>query len=117
MKKVIIMGASSGIGLAMAKALASRGVKVGLAARHTATLEDLKKSYPNFVEYAAIDVTDPKAPQKLYSLIEKTGGMDIYFHVAGIGYENLTLDSQREADIINTNYYCPLNHKGPCPTS
>ncbi|MDE6400184.1 MAG: SDR family NAD(P)-dependent oxidoreductase, partial [Muribaculaceae bacterium] len=28
---------------------------------------------------------------------------DIYFHVAGIGYENLTLDLEREVEIIKTN--------------
>ena len=50
MKRVVIMGASSGIGLAVAKAFASRGVRVGLAARHTETLKDLKNTSPDFVE-------------------------------------------------------------------
>ncbi len=57
MKKVIIMGASSGIGYTVAEALASRGVKVGLAARHTKNLLELKEKYPNFVEYLSIDIT------------------------------------------------------------
>lgn len=103
MKKVVIMGASSGIGLAVAKAFASRGVRVGLAARHTGTLSDLKNTYPEFVEYASIDVTRPEAPEQLYELAERIGGMDIYFHVSGVGYENLTLDPEGEAKIINTN--------------
>lgn len=103
MKRVVIMGASSGIGLAVAEAFASRGVKVGLAARKTEKLHKLKEKYPDFVEYAPIDVTKPSAPEKLEKLIEALGGMDIYFHVAGIGYENLTLDPQREVDIIATN--------------
>ena len=103
MKKVIIMGASSGIGLYTAELLASRGVKIGIAARHTHTMEELKKKYPNNVEYASIDVTHKDAPAKLVKLIEAVGGMDIYFHVAGIGYENLGLDPEREVEIINTN--------------
>lgn len=57
MKKVIIMGASSGMGYAVAEALASRGVKVGIAARHTTTMRALKEKYPDFVEYESIDVT------------------------------------------------------------
>lgn len=103
MKKVVIMGASSGMGYAVAEALASRGVKVGLAARHTHTLLELKEKYPDFVEYEKIDVTKSDAKSKLGTLIDKLGGMDIYFHVAGIGYENLTLDPEREVEIIKTN--------------
>lgn len=103
MKRVVIMGASSGIGLAVAKAFASRGVRVGLAARRTETLKDLKNTYPDFVEYASIDVTKPEAVGQLRELVERLCGMDIYFHVAGIGYENLTLDPEREVRIIQTN--------------
>ena len=88
MKKVVIMGASTGIGYAVAEALASRGVKVGVAARHTSSLKALKEKYPDFVEYQNVDVTKHDAKGKLESLVEKLGGMDIYFHVAGIGYEN-----------------------------
>lgn len=103
MKRVVIMGASSGMGLRVAEELASRGVKVGMAARHTENMKKLKDKYPDMVEYASIDVTHANAPQLLGKLIEKLGGMDIYFHTAGIGYENLTLDPQREVDIIYTN--------------
>lgn len=103
MKRVIIMGASSGIGLRVAEELASRGIKVGMAARHTNAMRELKEKYPDMVEYASIDVTHANAPELLDKLIDKTGGMDIYFHVSGIGYENLTLDPQREVDIIATN--------------
>ena len=100
MKRVIIMGASSGIGYAVAEALASRGVRVGLAARHTEPMHRLQQKYPEFVEYMDIDVTKPQAPDRLKL---RTGGMDIYFHVAGIGYENVELNPEREVQIIETN--------------
>lgn len=103
MKRVVIMGASSGIGYAVAEALASRGVKIGVAARHTDTLLGLKEKYPENVEYMSIDVTDSDAKERLMTLIGMLGGMDIYFHVAGIGYENLYLDPEREVEMINTN--------------
>lgn len=102
-KRIVIMGASSGIGLRAAEILASRGMRVGVAARHTRTLEALKKKYPDLVEYSRIDVTLPEAGKELYRLIERLGGMDIYFHVAGIGFENLTLDPAREVEIMETN--------------
>lgn len=97
------MGASSGIGLALAETLASRGVKVGLAARHTATMEELKLKYPEFVEFSSIDVTKPAATDQLLELIGRLGGMDVYIHVAGVGYENVGLDPEREVQIIETN--------------
>ena len=103
MKKIVIMGASSGMGLAVAEALASRGVTVGLAARHTEPMRALQKRYPGRVHYARIDVTQPQAVGQLYQLIEIMGGMDTYFHVAGIGFENLELDPEREVNILDTN--------------
>lgn len=103
MKKVIIMGASSGIGYAVAEALASRGVKVGVAARRVDSLRGLKEKYPDNVEYMSIDVNSQNAPERLGSLIGLLGGMDIYFHVAGILDENLYLDPEREVRIVDTN--------------
>lgn len=103
MKKIIIMGASSGIGYALAEALASRRVRVGLAARTTEPLRRLKDAYPDYVEYMAIDVTEAKAPEHLKLLIERLGGMDIYVHVAGIGYSNEDLTPAREVEMLQTN--------------
>lgn len=103
MKRMIIMGATSAMGLRLAETLASRGVMVGLAARHTEPLAELQKKYPDYVRYASIDISQPAAVQQLYQLIDDCGGMDIYFHVSGIGYQNLTLDPEKEVAIVNTN--------------
>ena len=103
MPRIVIMGASSGIGLAVADEFASRGVKFGLAARHTKMFHDLRNKYPDMIEYESIDITHIDAPNKLAELIDKLGGMDVYFHVAGIGYENPGLEPQREAEIMATN--------------
>lgn len=103
MKKIVIMGASSGIGYACAEALARRGVKVGLAARNSRPLEELKRKYPEQVEYARIDITERTAVEKLDELISRLGGMDIYFHVAGIYKENTELDPETEVKVFNVN--------------
>ena len=76
---------------------------MGVAPRHTKPLEELRRKYPDQVEYARIDVTKPAAVGQMEALIQKLGGMDIYFHVAGIGYENTSLDPEAEVDIFNTN--------------
>lgn len=103
MKKILIMGASSGIGLRVAEEFAKRGVMTGLAARHAEPLQKLQHKYPDTVVYSSIDVTVKSATTDMHSLIEKMGGMDIYFHVAGIGYDNPMLNPEREAEIIDTN--------------
>lgn len=103
MKRVVIVGASSGIGLGVAEALASRGVPVGLAARHTEALHELQKKYPDKVEYLSLDITKPSAVEKLDELAEKLGGMDIYFHAAGIASLDPTLDPETEVKIVRTN--------------
>lgn len=97
------MGASSGIGLEVAREFAKRGVHLGLASRNTSALEELKREYPSQIEYEPIDVNDPEAPRRLNDLISKLGGMDVYFHVSGIGYDNPDLEPAREAEVINTN--------------
>lgn len=103
MKRIIIVGASSGIGLAVSEALASRGVKVGLASRRTHVLRALKEKYPDNVEYIHLDVTAHTAPDNLAKLIERVGGMDIYVHIAGVGHRNPELDPSVEADTVNTD--------------
>lgn len=97
------MGASSGIGLMLAEAFARNGVRVGLAARHTSVLHELKKKYPENIEYASIDITQPRASRQLEELTARLGGLDLYIHVAGIGVENPDLEPEKDSKIIETN--------------
>ena len=46
-----------------------------------------------------------EAPQALKRLVSKLGGMDIYFHSAGIGFQNPSLDMEIEAKTVQTNVY------------
>lgn len=103
MKKVVIIGASSGLGYDLGEALASRGVKVGVAARREEPLKKLKEKYPDFVEYTTVDVAAPDAPIRINQLIGMLGGMDIYFHAAGVFDENLYLDPDREVKTVAIN--------------
>lgn len=103
MKKIVIMGATSGIGLRVAVKLAFLGWKVGAAGRKTKVLERLKEKFPSNIEIQTIDITKADAPGLLADLIDKLGGMDTYFHVSGIGYENPRLDPAVSLRTVETN--------------
>ena len=102
-KIAIIVGASSGIGLEVAKLLLADGWRLGVAARREEPLLELKAMAPDCVEVMTIDVTSPDAGERLLSLIEQLGGMDLYFHASGIGKQNRTLDEDIELRTMETN--------------
>ena len=103
MKKILIMGATSGIGLHAAIAFAEKGYTVGAAGRNTAQLALLSDRFPRNVVTRRIDVDDADAPMQLHDLVEEMEGMDIYFHVAGIGFENAALHELEETEVVETN--------------
>ena len=75
MKRAIIIGASSGIGLEVARLLKQEGWTLGVAARRVELLQAIGD-----VEVAEIDVTTEDATERLRKLLEKIGGMDLFFY-------------------------------------
>lgn len=102
-RKAIIVGASSGIGLEVAKLLIADGWQLGIAARREESLRTLQATAPERVEVMPIDVTQPEAEAQLMRLVDKLGGMDLYFHASGIGKQNRTLESAIELSTVETN--------------
>lgn len=103
MKRIIIMGATSGIGLRVAEIFAKAGWLVGAAGRKEKVLRKLRSDFPDRVRYAQIDIDTADAPARLRDLISRLGGMDIYLHVAGIGFENEALVTDRDTSTAQTN--------------
>lgn len=99
----IVMGATSGIGYEVAKVLAIRGWKVGVTGRREDILAKMSAETDGIDAYEVIDVTTPEAVDGLHKLIGKLGGMDMYFHSSGIGYQNTELDADKELRTIETN--------------
>ena len=102
-KRAIVMGATSGIGQEVARLLAANGYEVGIAGRREERLVQMAQATPGIVTHRQIDVTKEDAPTELYKLIEELGGMDLYFHSSGIGWENVALDADKELKTVETN--------------
>lgn len=103
MKRAVILGASSGLGMEVARLLIAEGWKTGVAARRTEPLRALRDLAPERVEVAAIDVDAEDAGERLLALIDTVGGMDLYFHAPGIGKQNPTLAEDVEMNTVRTN--------------
>lgn len=98
MKKAIVVGASSGIGREVAKLLAADGWTVGAAARRTDLLQDIGAAATE-----CIDVTREDATVRLHALIDRIGGMDLFFYASGIGKQNRLLTEDVEVATVMTN--------------
>ena len=98
MKRAIVIGASSGIGQEVAKLLISQGWTVGVAARRIERMQGI-----GAIAVEQIDVTTGEATTALERLINKTGGMDLFFYASGIGKQNRELSEDIELATLETN--------------
>lgn len=63
MNRIVILGATSGIGLEIAKLYIAAGWQVGAAGRRTENLEALRAAAPDRVKIRSIDITAPEAEE------------------------------------------------------
>ncbi|MFZ0832297.1 MAG: SDR family oxidoreductase [Mycobacterium sp.] len=90
-QKILITGASSGLGAGMAREFAAKGRDLALCARRTDRLEELKAElnsrYPGVkVAIAELDVNDHEQVPKVFAaLSDELGGIDRVIVNAGIG--------------------------------
>lgn len=90
-QSVFITGASSGLGLALARHYLDRGAIVGAAARRAEPLQQLSQQYPGQVRVYALDVRDAAALQAAArDFIENVGAPGIVIANAGVSIGTLT---------------------------
>ncbi|TFH12415.1 MAG: SDR family oxidoreductase [Nitrosomonadales bacterium] len=110
--KIIISGASSGLGMALAKHYAALGATIGLIARNKAPLEALANELPGAIFYA-VDVRDAQSMRSAaVDFIQRYGCPDIVIANAGISRGTLTEyaeDSEVFESILATNVTGMLN--------
>ena len=108
-KVVIITGASSGIGKALAKEFYLRGAKLSLGARRIDQLETLKSELPNSeILCVRTDVALESDCKRLIDItFENFGKIDILINNAGISMRALFKDMDLEVmhRVMDVNFY------------
>jgi short-subunit dehydrogenase len=103
MRKVIIIGATSGIGFELAKLYAQNGDKVGATGRRNELLEKLERAFPERVVTECFDVMGNENIPHLESLIKRLGGLDVLIYNSGYGDISDTLNWKIDQQTTKTN--------------
>lgn len=106
----LVTGASSGIGLELARVFAKNGHNVILSARSGDQLEDiaaeLQSQYGVQASVVVADLADPKGAQGLYEDVKRNGAqIDYLVNDAGVGVYGrfIETDMQEELEMIQIN--------------
>ncbi len=102
----VVTGASSGLGLEMAKGLSARGYEVLLVARNRAALEALKQTLPNPAWVLVADLTQREAIDELFSWLSRYKRTpEVCINNAGFGAFGRSIDKSADllADMIALN--------------
>ena len=102
MKRVIIIGATSGMGKEMAALYAEKGYLVGITGRRQHLLRQMEDRYPE-MKIAPFDVTGSDNQKHLQALIAALGGLDLFIYNAGFGSPSANLNVEMELSITRTN--------------
>jgi len=84
--RILITGASSGVGLAAARRFAGEGAKVALVARREEILDELAAELGDGALAVPTDISDPRAATwAVVRAWNELGGLDLVVNAAGIG--------------------------------
>lgn len=103
LKRVIIIGATSGMGKKMAEHYAQKKCMVGISGRRALLLQQIQQAFPGNIVTACFDVQGNENITQLESLIGQLGGVDLFIYNAGYGEVSDTLDWALDKQIYETN--------------
>ena len=103
MKRIVIVGATSGIGACLAQLYIARGYTVGITGRREELLRQTGGGHRNVLAVRH-DVCDLRTSvPNLQALVERMGGMDVFILCAGVGKMNPEFDFTEDLATIDTN--------------
>ena len=104
MKKIIIVGATSGIGRGLAEQYAREDCLIGITGRRENLLKEICAQDKDKLFYQVCDITHTETPLlSLETLVQERGGMDMLIICAGTGELNPQLSYQLEEPTLLTN--------------
>jgi NAD(P)-dependent dehydrogenase (short-subunit alcohol dehydrogenase family) len=104
-KRIVVLGGSSGIGLATAQAAAREGASVVIASSNPARVNEAVSQVPD-AEGHAVDLTDPAAVEAVFARI---GAFDHLVFTAG---ESLLLNPLASTDLATARRFFDLRYWG-----
>lgn len=116
--RILLTGASSGIGYALAVELASQGASLLLVARRENRLRELVEKIEREVEnhakilFLAGDITDSQVQkQTIETVVREFGGLDVLINNAGVGATSSveTADMQTVRQLMEVNYFAAFS--------
>ena len=101
--KIIIIGATSGLGKGTAELFAQAGHQVSITGRRAELLDEIQTRYPAHVLTETMDVTAPDCIERLNSLIVKMQGVDMLLYSSGIGKANegIIFEDENNTNLVN----------------
>ncbi len=95
--KVIIIGATSGIGKELALQMAADGHQIGITGRRTEKLAAIKSTAPDQFYMSSWDASDLESNElKINELVTQLGGLDLLVINSGVGQGGHRLKYERE---------------------
>lgn len=103
-RMVLITGTTSGIGYELSRSFASEGFDLVLVSRNEQKLnvqkDDLKKNYGGEVYTIAKDLSEPKAPEEIFSDVQSWGiHIDILVNNAGFNESGLFYETSLDKEL------------------
>lgn len=102
-EKLIVVGATSGIGKALAKLYVEKGCTVGITGRRKELLDEMQKQYPAQIIIECFDVRGNNNITHIESLTRRLGGLDLLIYNSGYGDPSLTLEWELDKATYETN--------------
>lgn len=111
MKRIVIIGATSGMGKCIAEKYLQRNNHVAITGRRGDLLVQLKKVHPQIVT-ACFDITKDDALIHIENVVTQLGGLDLLILSAGGGESNKTYEWAKEDWMVqlNVNAFMRITH-------
>ena len=103
-KRAIVVGATSGIGRALAQLLVQNGYTVGITGRRISLLEEIEVSDPQNYRIKQFDIDNYNSvSSNLNELCDMLGGVELLVLSSGTGWRNIDLALEYETATVKTN--------------